>query len=252
MIHFFMTNERLDRKLVAAGLARSRGRARELILAGAVSVDGKTVCKTHQEVSGQSRIEVDAQPQRFVSRGGFKLERALQHFQVTVTGAICLDVGASTGGFTDCLLQHGATRVVAIDAGHGQMDECLRSNPRVELHEKINARHLPDSVPSGTFDIIVVDVSFISLELVVPALLRCAGANCWMILLVKPQFEVGREKVGKGGVVREESHRRGALEKIMTCVSQLNGWTLNGVIDSPLAGGDGNQEYLLCIKKSAE
>ena len=246
-----MANERLDRLLVSSGLVRSRGRARQLITGGAVHVDGRAVLKPHLEVSSQCNIVVNAEPERYVSRGGFKLEKALHTFQVSVQGEVCLDVGASTGGFTDCLLQFGAAQVVAIDAGHGQMDASLRSDSRVVLYEKVNARTLPEAVASCVFGGIVVDVSFISLELIVPALISSAGTTCWMILLIKPQFEVGPEKVGKGGLVRNESHRREAVEKIMTCVSRLNGWTLMGVIDSPLAGGDGNQEYLLCAKKSA-
>jgi 23S rRNA (cytidine1920-2'-O)/16S rRNA (cytidine1409-2'-O)-methyltransferase len=190
---------------------------------------------------------------RYVSRGGVKLEQALRHWKISVDGAVCMDVGASTGGFTDCLLQHGAARVVAVDTGYGQIDARLRSDARVRLLERTNARYLRPEMVNEAVELVAMDVSFISATLVLPAVLRSAFANQGaghgerrreLVVLVKPQFEVGREQVGKGGIVRSEEARTAAVEKVRQAVAALSGEEIE-VIDSPILGAEGNREYLL-------
>ncbi len=233
---------RIDQLLVERGLAPTREKARALILAGSVTVDGRLVDKAGQTVPAGSRIEV-AVGMPFVSRGGVKLAAALDHFGVSVEGAVCLDVGASTGGFTDCLLQRGALRVYAVDVGSGQLDWKLRNDPRVIVREGVNARYLSaDHVPEPV-DLATCDVSFISVTLILPAvapLLRTSGG---MLVLVKPQFECGRGQVGKGGIVRHPEAHRAACEKVMEAVKRL-GFT-GSVMESPITGAEGNKEFLL-------
>jgi 23S rRNA (cytidine1920-2'-O)/16S rRNA (cytidine1409-2'-O)-methyltransferase len=241
---------RLDKLLVDRGLS-SRERAQALILAGKVLVNGQKVEKAGAAVESDSEIRLLGEDLKYVSRGGLKLERALDHWNVDVVGKICLDVGASTGGFTDCLLQHGAARVVAVDTGYGQMDFRLRQDARVRLLEKTNVRYLTPEQIGEAIDLVVMDVSFISATLVLPAVINAAfpesKENKSMIILVKPQFEAGREFVGKGGIVRDEKAQTAAVEKVRQSVISLGAATTD-VIESPILGAEGNREFLLFTK----
>lgn len=238
--------ERIDKLLVEQGLAESRTKAQALVMAGVVLVDEQRVEKPSEQFATDAQIRVkraDDPASRYVGRGGVKLEAALREFQIDVDGFVCLDVGASTGGFTDCLLQNGAQRVFAIDVGHNQIDWRLRNDPRVEVREGVNARYLqPEDFPVK-FDLAVVDVSFISATMVLPAivpLLREGGA---IVTLVKPQFEVGRGEVGGGGIVRDAAKREQAVEKVNQSAIGL-GLRVAGVIESPIHGAEGNVEFL--------
>ena len=233
---------RLDRLLVERGLAPTREKAQALIMAGTVLVDGHKAAKPGQPADAEARIEILAQPP-FVSRGGLKLDAALAHFGIRVAGRVCLDIGASTGGFTDCLLQRGAARVHAVDVGAGQLDWKIRSDPRVVLHEKLNARYLRPADLGEPIDLAVCDVSFISATLIVPAvspLLHPAGE---MVILVKPQFEAGKGQVGKGGIVRDPELHQAACRRVDDAVRQLGFET--AVMGSPILGAEGNREFLL-------
>jgi len=233
---------RLDQLLVERGLADSRERAKALILAGKVTVDGRRVDKAGQAVPADAAVEV-VEPLRYVSRGGYKLERALDHFRIDVRGKVCLDVGASTGGFTDCLLQRGAARVHAVDTGAGQIAWKLRTDPRVVLHERLNARYLKFEDIGERVDLAVIDVSFISATLIVPAIAPLLAEGGEMVILVKPQFEVGRSQVGKGGIVRDPKLHEAACAKVREAVEAL-GFRAE-VIESPILGAEGNREFLL-------
>jgi len=233
---------RLDQLLVARGLFDSRERARRAVMAGEVRVDGQVVDKPGTAVGEPASLDVAARPP-FVSRGGLKLAAALDHFAIDVRGRICLDVGASTGGFTDCLLQRGAARVYALDVGRGQLDWRLRQDPRVVAIEGVNARHLAADALPEPCDLVTVDVSFISLLKVVPALLPHLGGAGELLALVKPQFEVGRAGVGKGGIVRDETLRQQVIAQRVGQLAAL-GLLPRGVIDSPVAGAEGNVEAL--------
>ena len=240
---------RLDKLLLDRGLAPSRERAQAMILAGRVLINEQKVTKSGAQVEESAVIRLLGDDMPYVSRGGLKLERALDLWKIDCDGKTCLDIGASTGGFTDCFLQHGAAQVIAIDTGYGQIDARLRNDPRVRLLERTNARYLePGSLPEDV-DIIAMDVSFISATLVLPAVLRAAqegkpSHRRDLVVLVKPQFEVGRERVGKGGIVRDESAQQDAVEKIRAAVQQLGGQEM-AVIDSPILGTEGNREFLL-------
>ena len=242
---------RLDKLLVDRGLAASRERAQALVLAGKVLVDEQKVEKSGAQVRPDCSIRLLGEDLKFVSRGGSKLERALDHWKLPVEGKICLDVGASTGGFTDCLLQRGAVRVIAIDTGYGQMDFKLRQDTRVRLLEKTNARYLTQEVLGEIVDFIAMDVSFISATLVLPAVIDSAfpprpeqrsGRN--VVVLVKPQFESGREHVGKGGIVHDADIQLAAVEKVRSTLIEL-GAIRSEFIDSPILGAEGNREFLL-------
>jgi 23S rRNA (cytidine1920-2'-O)/16S rRNA (cytidine1409-2'-O)-methyltransferase len=242
---------RLDKLLVDRGLAASRDRAQAVILAGKVLVDDQKLEKSGAQVSEDCIIRLLGEELKFVSRGGLKLERALDHWKIDVQDKVCLDVGASTGGFTDCLLQRGAARVIAVDTGYGQMDFKLRQDARVRLLEKTNARYLSGAVLAATVDLIVMDVSFISATLVLPAVIAAAfpqsseqRAGRQIVVLVKPQFEAGREHVGKGGIVRDEEAQLGAVEKVRTALLGL-GAGQTEAIESPILGAEGNREFLL-------
>ena len=242
---------RLDKTLVDRGLAASRERAQALILAGKVLVDEQKIEKAGAQIDEACKIRLLGEDLKYVSRGGLKLQRALEHWNIDVDGRPCLDVGASTGGFTDCLLQHGAARVIAIDTGYGQMDFQLRQNERVRLLEKTNARYLAREVLGETADFIAMDVSFISATLVLPAVLSAAfpalpeaRPGRQIVVLVKPQFEAGKEFVGKGGIVRDESAHRAAVEKVKTALQHL-GAKQTDTIESPILGAEGNREFLL-------
>jgi 23S rRNA (cytidine1920-2'-O)/16S rRNA (cytidine1409-2'-O)-methyltransferase len=243
---------RLDKLLVERGLAASRERAQALILAGRVLVDEQKVEKAGVSVTEDAVIRVLGNDIPYVSRGGLKLAHALEHWSIEVGGRTCLDVGASTGGFTDCLLQAGAGRVIAVDTGYGQIDARLRSDPRVRLLEKTNARYLTprqlwgDETPEPIV-LVAMDVSFISATLVLPAVARSASTSSaeWeLVLLVKPQFEVGRELVGKGGIVRDPAAQEKAVAKVSDAVRELGGASLE-VIESPILGAEGNREFLM-------
>ncbi len=242
---------RLDKLLVDRGLAASRERAQALILAGKVLVNDQKLEKAGAQVEGDVAIRLLGADLKYVSRGGLKLERALEHWQIEVVGKVCLDVGASTGGFTDCLLQHGAARVIAVDTGHGQIDFKLRQDSRVRLLENTNARYVTDEVIAERVDLIVVDVAFISATLVLPPVVSAAFPESpeerrgrQMIVLVKPQFEAGRELVGKGGIVRDEGAQLAAVEKVKRTLLGL-GCSSTDVIESPILGAEGNREFLL-------
>ena len=251
---------RLDKLLVDRGLAGSRERAQALILAGNVLVDEQKRDKAGAQVAADASIRLLGEDLKYVSRGGLKLERALEHWKIPVDGRVCFDIGASTGGFTDCLLQHGAARVIAIDTGYGQMDFKIRQDPRVRLLEKTNARYLTREIVTREIvtreimgedaDLIVLDVSFISATLVLPAVVAsvfpdaAARGGCQIVVLVKPQFEAGREHVGKGGIVRDQAAQAAAVERVRQCLMSL-GCSSNDVIESPILGAEGNREFLL-------
>lgn len=242
---------RLDKLLLERGLAASRERAQALILAGKVLVGGQKIEKAGTGVDAEADIRLLGEDLKYVGRGGLKLERALAHWQINVTGKICLDVGASTGGFTDCLLQHGAARVIAVDTGHGQIDFRLRQDARVRLLEKTNARYLKREQIGEAVEFVVMDVSFISATLVLPAVLAAAFPGSpaerrgrQIVVLVKPQFEVGREQVGKGGIVRDQAAQMGAVEKVRHALLAQN-CRHTEVIESPILGAEGNREFLL-------
>jgi 23S rRNA (cytidine1920-2'-O)/16S rRNA (cytidine1409-2'-O)-methyltransferase len=230
------------------GLAASRERAQAMILAGKVLVDGQKIEKAGAGVESDVEIRLLSEDLKYVSRGGLKLERALEHWKIDMKGKTGLDVGASTGGFTDCMLQHGATRVIAVDTGHGQIDFRLRQDPRVRLLEKTNARYLTREQLGEVVDFIAMDVSFISATLVLPAVIAAAfpspAAGRQIVVLVKPQFEVGRELVGKGGIVRDGAAQLAAVEKVRQALV-AQGCSKTEVIDSPILGAEGNREFLL-------
>lgn len=242
---------RLDKLLVDRGLAASRERAQALILAGKVLVNDQKLEKAGAQVEAKAAVRLLGEDLRYVSRGGLKLQRALEHWQIDVEGKVCLDVGASTGGFTDCLLQHGAARVIAVDTGYGQMDFKLRQDSRVRLLEKTNARYVTNEAIGERIDLIVIDVAFISATLVLPPVVDAAFPPSFderrgrqVIVLVKPQFEAGREFVGKGGIVRDKAIQLAAVEKVQRTLLDLN-CTRTDVVESPILGAEGNREFLL-------
>ncbi|AKJ64105.1 TlyA family RNA methyltransferase [Kiritimatiella glycovorans] len=238
-----MKKPRLDQLLVERGLAQSRERARRLIIAGEVRVGGVPVTKPGRPVMPDAEIEVAAR-ERYVGRGAYKLEHALHAFDLEVTDRTALDVGASTGGFTDCLLQHGARRVYAVDVGYGQLDYRLRQDPRVVVMERVHARYLqPDALPERV-GFICVDVSFISLTLILPAVIPLASPGTWMVTLIKPQFEARRGQVARGGVVRDESVRKDTIERVRRFGQDQPGCRWIDCVPSPVRGPAGNVEYL--------
>lgn len=242
------TKIRLDKLLVERGLVLSRERAQALVLAGKVLVNGQKIEKSGAAVESDSEIRLLGEDLKYVSRGGLKLERALEHWRIDVSGKICLDVGASTGGFTDCLLQHGAARAIAVDTGQGQIAFKLRQDPRVRLLEKTNARYLTRQQLGETVHFIAVDVSFISVTLVLPPVVAAAfpenKSGRELVVLVKPQFEAGREHVGKGGIVGDPAIQNEAVERVRGAVAALGPHSID-VIDSPILGAEGNKEFLL-------
>ncbi len=235
--------ERLDRVLMAQGLVPSREAAARTVLAGGVSVDGIMVDKPAKLVSPDARIDI-VRPSPFVSRAGDKLAAALDAFHIDPRGAIGLDVGCSTGGFTDCLLQRGATRIYAIDVGYGQFEWKLRQDSRVVLLERTNIRYVDRAAVPEPIDLAVIDVSFISLTLVLPAVVYLLNSGAMVVALVKPQFEVGKGQVGRGGIVRDDTQREAVTEKVIACAAHL-GLQLKGVLDSPVIGRKGNREILV-------
>jgi len=240
---------RLDQLLVDRELCHTTEEARRFLMAGQVRVAGRKAPKPGDWVREDIVVEVDS-PERYVSRGGYKLEAGLVHFGIDPTGWICLDIGSSTGGFTDCLLQHGAERVIALDAGTNQMAWKIRSDPRVDVRENFNVRHLTPATVPESVDLLVADVSFISLTLVLPPACGRLRSGGVAVVLIKPQFELPKEKVDEGGVVTDPLVRREAIEKIRLHVEQELGCVWVGWVSSPLRGGrSGNEEFLACFRK---
>ncbi|MFO7986349.1 MAG: TlyA family RNA methyltransferase [Desulfatiglandaceae bacterium] len=239
--------KRLDRILVEQGLVQSREKGKALIMAGLVEVNGIRVEKAGQSIPVWATVTVKSPPP-YVSRGGRKLEAALGHFSLNVTSRVMLDVGASTGGFTDCLLQHGAKKVIAVDVGYGQLDWRLRQDPRVQVLERTNIRHLQpqdlEEIPHGA----VVDTAFISLKQVIPRVMSLLQSQAFIVALIKPQFEVGKGRVGKGGVVRDPLLHREVIDRLASFFQTL-GWEVVGYIPSPLLGPKGNREFLMYVTR---
>jgi len=240
---------RLDQLLVDRGLAESRSRAQALIMAGNVYSDTKRLDKAGSQVKADIAIELKGQDHPWVSRGGLKLAKGLAHFGMSVQGAVCLDVGASTGGFSDVLLTKGAAKVYAVDVGHGQLAWKLRQDARVVVMEKTNARTLSKAVIVDPIDLVVCDASFIGLETVLPAALALVKPGGHVIALIKPQFEVGKGRVGKGGVVRDPDLHAEVCQRIEAWLNGLPGWRVLGITESPIKGPEGNVEFLICAIK---
>jgi 23S rRNA (cytidine1920-2'-O)/16S rRNA (cytidine1409-2'-O)-methyltransferase len=244
--------QRLDKLILQRGLAPSRERAQALVLAGRVLVNEQKIEKAGASVDEEAVLRILGDEMPYVSRGGLKLARAIEYWQIDVGGKVCMDIGTSTGGFTDCLLQNGAAEVIAVDTGYGQIDAKLRSDPRVRLLEKTNARYLtgeqlwPDEELRRPIGLVVMDVSFISATLVLPAVVECVrwSGGSGLVVLVKPQFEVGRENVGKGGIVRDAEAQQWAVERVRVAVQELGGRDIE-LIESPILGTEGNREFLL-------
>jgi 23S rRNA (cytidine1920-2'-O)/16S rRNA (cytidine1409-2'-O)-methyltransferase len=245
-----MKKERIDKLLEARGLAESRNKAQALIMAGVVVVDDKRVAKPSEtfEPNVFIRLKGASAEDRYVGRGGLKLEKALEHFAIDPAGSTCLDIGASTGGFTDCLLQHEAARVVTVDSGTNQLAWSLRSDERVEVRENTNARYLKSADFEKPFDLIVMDVSFISVTKILPSIKELLAHNGRVVVLIKPQFEVGRGEVGKGGIVRQPEKHRRVIEEINLFAKTL-GLRPIGVIASPILGANGNKEFLALYER---
>jgi 23S rRNA (cytidine1920-2'-O)/16S rRNA (cytidine1409-2'-O)-methyltransferase len=240
-----MAKTRLDVALVERGLAETRAAAQRLVMAGLVFSNDRRLDKPGHAITPETTIEVRGQPHPYVSRGGLKLERALDHFGIPVAGRIALDVGASTGGFTDCLLQRGATRIYAVDVGTNQLAWKLRSDPRVVSMEKTNMRDVTRATIPEPVDLIVCDASFIGLRTVLPAALALAAPGAHLAALIKPQFEVGKGRVGKGGIVREPELHQEVCETIAAWLDEQPGWRGLGVTPSPITGAEGNKEFLI-------
>ena len=246
-----MKRTRLDTLLVDRGLVATRERARALILAGDVRVNGNVATKAGTSVAEDADVTLAAPDHPYVGRGGLKLAHALDVFQIPVEGKLALDIGASTGGFTDVMLQRGARGVVALDVGHGQLDWKIRSDPRVVTIERTNARTLTaDALPPGsrTFDLVTIDVSFIALRHILPVVPPLLGDNADVVALVKPQFEARREEVGKGGIVRDDDVRARVVEEVAAAADTL-GLTRMAVVESPIAGMEGNREFLMHLRQ---
>lgn len=246
-----MSKQRLDKLLVTRGIAPTRSRAQAMIIAGEVLVDDQRVDKPGQMVNEQARIRVKGETQRYVSRGGLKLEAALQHFGIDPADKVCVDIGASTGGFTDCLLQHGAARVWALDVGHSQLAWQIRQNPRVVVIEGLNARYLKPGQFPALFDLATIDVSFISLTRILPAVGAIVRPHADVIALIKPQFEVGKGEVGRGGLVTDRAKQQRVVDEISEFAGTVGLAPLN-VIESPLLGAEGNREFLIHLRRAAD
>ena len=246
-----MQRERIDKLLVDKGLADSRTKAQALVMSASVLVDEQLVNKPSEKFSPAANIRIKARTDRhgYVGRGGLKLEAALQQFAIEVSGVVCLDVGASTGGFTDCLLQHGAGRVIAVDVGHNQIDWKLRNDPRVEVREGINARYLSPEDFETRFDLITIDVAFISATKILPAVVPLLKDRGRIVTLIKPQFEVGKGEVGKGGIVKDPAQHQRVIADV-NAVAESLGLSVQGVIESPIKGADGNIEFLASYERT--
>jgi 23S rRNA (cytidine1920-2'-O)/16S rRNA (cytidine1409-2'-O)-methyltransferase len=236
---------RLDVALVERGLVETRAAAQRLVMAGLVFSNDRRLDKAGQGVAADTPLEVRGQLHPYVSRGGVKLEKALDHFAIPVTGRIALDVGSSTGGFTDCLLQRGAAKVYAVDVGTNQLAWKLRTDPRVVSMEKTNIRDVTRAAVPEPIDLVVCDASFVGLQLVLPAALSLARPGAHLAALIKPQFEVGKGRVGKGGIVREPELHIEVVETISSWLARQEGWQVLGVTESPITGAEGNKEFLI-------
>lgn len=246
-----MTKQRLDKLLVERGFAPTRTRAQAMILAGQVLIDEQRADKAGQLIDEQAAIRIKGEPQRYVSRGGLKLEAALQYFKIDPANKTCIDIGASTGGFTDCLIQHGAARVWAVEVGHNQLAWEMRQNPQVVVLEGVNARYMkPDDFPTQ-FDLATVDVSFISLTKVLPAVAAIMKSDAHVIALIKPQFEVGKGEVGRSGVVTDMLKQHRVVEEIAAFAASI-GLRPVDLVESPILGGEGNREFLIHLRRTAE
>jgi 23S rRNA (cytidine1920-2'-O)/16S rRNA (cytidine1409-2'-O)-methyltransferase len=245
-----MPKQRVDQLLVERGLAESRARAQALVMAGLVFSGEKRIDKPSVALAAEAPLSVKGKPHPWVSRGGVKLAHALEHFEIDPAGAVCLDVGASTGGFTDVLLAKGAAKVYAVDVGHGQLDWSLRQDKRVVVLERTNARHLERERVPEPIDLVVCDASFIGLRTILPAPLALAKAQATLVALIKPQFEAGPDKVGKGGIVRDEAVRAEVCETIRAWLAAQPGWRVLGIAASPIEGAEGNKEFLIAARKA--
>jgi 23S rRNA (cytidine1920-2'-O)/16S rRNA (cytidine1409-2'-O)-methyltransferase len=243
-----LAKQRVDQLLVERGLAESRTKAQALILAGLVYAGDRRIDKAGDRLAAEAALAVKGRDHPWVSRGGVKLAHALDHFGIDVSGRIALDIGASTGGFTDVLLARGARLVYAVDVGHGQLAWKLRQDPRVVVRERVNARVLTREQIPEAVEIITCDVSFIGLTTVLPAPLALAAVHAALVALVKPQFEAGREFVGKGGVVRDPAVHSSVCDRIAAWLGAQPGWAVEGVVESPILGAEGNREFLLCAR----
>ncbi|HTS91355.1 MAG TPA: TlyA family RNA methyltransferase [Stellaceae bacterium] len=246
-----MPKRRLDALLVERGLSETRSKAQALVMAGLVTSGERRLDKPGMLLEAETPLEVKGREHPWVSRGGIKLAHGLDHFRIDPAGSICLDIGASTGGFTDVLLQRGAKRVFAVDVGYGQFAAKLRGDPRVVLLERVNARHLTRTEIPEPIDLVVCDASFIGLRTVLPAALALAAPNATLIALIKPQFEVGKGRVGKGGVVRDPELHREVCATISTWLGEQPTWRVEGIAESPIKGPEGNVEFLICARKDA-
>ena len=242
---------RADVALVERGLTETRARAQALIMAGVVFSGEKRIEKPGQQIAQDAPLEVRGADHPWVSRGGLKLEKALDHFAIDPSGRICLDVGASTGGFTDVLLARGAAQVFAVDVGQGQLAWKLRQDARVVVLERVNARHLTRAEVPDPVGLIVCDASFIGLETVLPAPMALAAPGARLVALIKPQFEVGKDNVGKGGIVRDPALQEGVCRRIEAWLGAQEGWRVLGVTESPIQGAEGNKEFLIAGERSA-
>ena len=240
--------QRADQMLVARGLVESRARAQALIMAGKVFSGDRAVGKAGDLLAEDTALTIRGQDHPWVSRGGLKLDHALRHFGLSPSGRICLDVGASTGGFTDVLLARGAAKVHAVDVGHGQLAWKLRSDPRVVVHEKTNARYLNAEVVADPIEALVCDASFISLATILPAGLALCTPCAWVVALIKPQFEAGPGAVGAKGVVRDPAVHRSVCERVAAWFGALPGWAVSDVVESPITGPEGNKEFLIAAR----
>ncbi len=241
---------RLDLLLVARGLADSRTRAQALILAGSVFSRDRRLDKPGLVVDADAEIELRGKPHPWVSRGGVKLDHALGHFAIDPAGLVCLDIGASTGGFTDVLLARGAARVHAVDVGRGQLDWKLRQDSRVVVLERVNARRLGDQEVPEPVGLVTCDTSFIGLRTVLPAPLALTRPGAWLVALIKPQFEVGKGQVGKGGIVRDAALHDEVCDTISAWLDGLPDWSVTGITESPISGADGNREFLIAARRA--
>lgn len=246
-----MGKQRLDVWLAENGLVSSRSAAQAVIMAGEVYVNGQKASKAGENVTGEEKIEVRGKSLRYVSRGGLKLEKAMQNFPICLEGKVCMDIGASTGGFTDCMLQNGAEKVYSVDVGYGQLAWKLRQDPRVVNLERTNIRYVTCEQVPETIGFFSVDVSFISLKLVLPVAFELLSGDGEGVCLIKPQFEAGREKVGKKGVVRDSAVHIEVIENVLGFTQEI-GFSVQGLDYSPIKGPEGNIEYLMYVRKSGE
>ncbi|MDC3273196.1 TlyA family RNA methyltransferase [Alphaproteobacteria bacterium] len=244
-----MTKERIDKLMVSRGLAKSREQANSMLMAGTVFVNQKRIDKPGQQITKESEIDVKGKIHPWVSRGGIKLEKAILEYNLDCSSVIALDIGASTGGFTDVLLTKGAKKVYAVDVGYGQLDWKLRQDERVIVSEKTNARFLTDKIIKDTLDVIVCDASFISLKKILPSSLQFLKKNGWLAALIKPQFEVGKGLVGKGGVVRDPNLHEEVKNDIKGWITSEMKMNLLGVVQSPILGPSGNKEFVIVVTK---